>query len=120
MCSGPLGRGAYGIVWKGVERRGSRRPVVESHAINSWPSHVHESGFFFAEEAVRTASSDVDRSTPKKPQNSTRNDPPPPFLEMTSLNPPLPRHDLKTPRRSRRSSRTWMNTATWSSRTAKP
>ena len=28
VCSGPLGRGAYGIVWKGVERRGSRRPVV--------------------------------------------------------------------------------------------
>ena len=28
VCSGPLGRGAYGIVWKGVERRGKRRVVA--------------------------------------------------------------------------------------------
>ena len=34
---------------------GSRRPVVESHAINLCPSHFHESGFFFEFEAVRTA-----------------------------------------------------------------
>ena len=32
----------------------SRRPVVESHAIDSCPSHFHESGFFFEFEAVRT------------------------------------------------------------------
>ena len=42
VCSGPLGRGAYGIVWKGVERRGSRRPVVERrlHAVDATRVHL--------------------------------------------------------------------------------
>ena len=39
-----------------LEKVRSRRPVVESHAINLCPSHFHESGFFLEFEAVRTAS----------------------------------------------------------------
>ena len=33
----------------------SRRPVVESHAINSWPSHDDVGGLFFDVEPFRTA-----------------------------------------------------------------
>ena len=52
----------------GSKARSRRFMKVPSLQCDSCPS----------EEAVRTASSDVDRSTPKKPQNPTRNDPPPP------------------------------------------
>ena len=38
MCSGPLGRGAYGIVWKGVERRGKRRVVALKKCFDAFAS----------------------------------------------------------------------------------
>ena len=40
----------------------SRRPVVWSHAIDSCPSHFHESGFFVEFEAVRTALTEMLRA----------------------------------------------------------
>ena len=57
------------------------------------------SGLFSDFEAFQTASSDVDRITSKSPQNSKRNDPPPPFPDTTSPDPPLPLHDRDAPRR---------------------
>ena len=38
VCSGPLGRGAYGIVWKGVERRGKRRVVALKKCFDAFAS----------------------------------------------------------------------------------
>ena len=56
-------------------------------------------GFLFDLGQIRTASSNVDRITSKSPQNSKRNDPPPPFPDTTSPDPPLPLHDRDAPRR---------------------
>ena len=45
-----------------VPRVRSRRPVVWSHAIDSCPSHDAGGGFFFEEEAIRTALTEMLRA----------------------------------------------------------
>ena len=68
-CANELLKNTLPVLYDELERCVSRRPVVQSHAVNSWPSDEVVGGFFFAEEAVRTASSD--RAVAVEPSTST-------------------------------------------------